>query len=186
MASLNRRVDDDDESEDHAGELFMKNTTSRADHYSSSESTYKPSDNDRLSTIQDEKENIFQKSSAENLRARSNCSGNDLHRLATLHANKSWSHDGKSVITPPMKTSSANHRRSIAPRPLPTTAYQFGGQVGRGEEKHNKENSSAKMKKILSAPVRSSPSPTEERLVEKMGKRGKCRQFAAEVMSFFR
>jgi hypothetical protein len=75
----------------------------------------------RLSVIQDEKENI-KEDSFENLPnmnfVQSGSSVGTMRRLATLKVKKSWAHDGQRIITPPLRTSSANsisQNRNVTP-----------------------------------------------------------------------
>lgn len=110
IASLHRAAEEDALAEDEV----KKTSPPRAEH-SSSESI-KPGEIDemtwsRLSVIQDEKENI-QTDSFENhpnMKLGPNGSpGGTMRRLATLKIKRSWAHDGQRIITPPLRTSSAN------------------------------------------------------------------------------
>lgn len=75
----------------------------------------------KLSIIHDDKENMFQSESAESLVPLANGSpANTMRRLATMKV-KSWSHDGQRIITPPLRTSSANSVRQNAAQPRATT-----------------------------------------------------------------
>jgi hypothetical protein len=178
MASLQKRTEDDD-SGDYLGDmLLMKGTQSRAENPSSAEAS-KPVDNERLSIIQDEKENTLQKQSVESLRGAANGTispAGTLHRLATMQANKSWSHDGQRIITPPLRTSSANQHRTAAPR---TTVRETQASIVDEE----KENFKARQIFIAS---QSTASTSKESLVQKLGKKAKGRQLVAEALSFFR
>jgi hypothetical protein len=105
------------------GEM-QKTSPPRAEH-SSSESI-KPGEIDemawsRLSVIQDEKENVLTNSfeNLSNMKFGPNGSpAGTMHRLATLKVKKSWAHDGQRIITPPLRTSSANslnQNRAVTP-----------------------------------------------------------------------
>lgn len=110
IASLHKAAE-----EDALAETEMhKVSPPRAEH--SSNESVPPGENDemtrsRLSIIQDEKEN-FQQDSFENLPSmKFGANGSPvgtLRRLATLKVKKSWAHDGQRIITPPLRTSSAN------------------------------------------------------------------------------
>lgn len=63
----------------------------------------------RLSVIQDEKENLAKSSETLPLSgSHNNSPAGTLKRMATLTVKKSWGHDGQRIITPPLRTSSAN------------------------------------------------------------------------------
>lgn len=75
----------------------------------------------RLSIIHDAKENMYQNDSADNLASLANGSpANTMRRLATMKV-KSWSHDGQRIVTPPLRTSSANSVRQSLAQPRATT-----------------------------------------------------------------
>jgi hypothetical protein len=89
----------------------------------------------RLSVIQDEKENL-KEDSLENLpNMMFGLNGSPIgtmRRLATLKGKKSWAHDGQRIITPPLRTSSANsvnQNRNVTPLSTVTDAVM--------EEKEN-------------------------------------------------
>lgn len=111
MASLHRTTEDDESSETD----ILKATPGRTDNNSSESSQYKDLDDptrSRLSIIQDEKENIQRRDSFETPRALSpganGSPGSTPGRLATLKVNTSFGPDGQRMITPPLRTSSAN------------------------------------------------------------------------------
>jgi hypothetical protein len=111
MASLHRTAEDDE-----SGEIdLLKATPARAEHHSSETSQYKElaePTRSRLSVIQDEKENTQQKDSFETPRALTpginGSPASTLCRLATLKVKSSWGPEGQRIITPPLRTSSAN------------------------------------------------------------------------------
>lgn len=75
----------------------------------------------RLSIIHDDKENMHQNHSAENLVSLANGSPANTKRRMAATKVKSWSHDGQRIITPPLRTSSANSMRQSLAQPRATT-----------------------------------------------------------------
>ena len=75
----------------------------------------------RLSVIQDEKENIQHDASENFPYMKFGPDGSPLglmRRITTLKVKKSWAHDGQRIITPPLRTSSANsanQNRAVTP-----------------------------------------------------------------------
>lgn len=110
IASLHRAAEEEALAE---GEM-QKYSPPRADHNSSE--SWKQGEMDettrsRLSVIQDEKENLKEDSleNLPNMKFGPNGSPvGTMRRLATLKVKKSWAHDGQRIITPPLRTSSAN------------------------------------------------------------------------------
>jgi hypothetical protein len=123
MASLHRTAEDDE-----SGEMDMLRATPvSAEHNSSETSQYKELDDptrSRLSVIQDEKENIQQQDSFDTPRAltpgTNGSPASTLRRLATLKVKSSWGPDGQRIITPPLRTSSANSVNQSRVTPLST------------------------------------------------------------------
>jgi hypothetical protein len=121
MASLNKTMEDDDSVDNDAPKV----TYSRAQHNSSESSALPEVDEaaaSRLAAGQDEKEILKQNDSIENLSSRKYTSNGSpaetLRRFATLKGQKSCPHDGQRIITPPLRTSSANSvsQSRITPR----------------------------------------------------------------------
>ncbi|KAK6587176.1 hypothetical protein PZA11_000466 [Diplocarpon coronariae] len=140
LASLHMTAEDDE-----SGECEVtKGTPTRAQCHSEPALMLDVEDltHSRLSIIQDEKENIQQSVSCENLSngalpsAVSGSPTNTLRRLATLKV-KSWSHDGHRIITPPLRTSSANSVPINRVHPPPTPTVTDLTIEGRGEDKEN-------------------------------------------------
>ena len=111
MASLHKTAEDDESGETDV----MRFTPVRNENNSSESSQYKDLDDptrSRLSVIQDEKENTQYRNSLETpgtLSPVANGSpASTLRRLATLKVKTSWGPDGQRMITPPLRTSSAN------------------------------------------------------------------------------
>ena len=111
MASLHKTAEDDESGETDV----MRFTPVRNENNSSESSQYKDLDaptRSRLSVIQDEKENTQYRNSLETpgtLSPVANGSpASTLRRLATLKVKTSWGPDGQRMITPPLRTSSAN------------------------------------------------------------------------------
>ena len=111
MASLHKTAEDDESGETDV----MRFTPARNENNSSESSQYKDPDDptrSRLSVIQDEKENTQYRNSLETpdtLSPAANGSpASTLRRLATLKVKTSWGPDGQRMITPPLRTSSAN------------------------------------------------------------------------------
>jgi hypothetical protein len=111
MASLHKTAEDDESGETDV----MRFTPVRNENNSSESSQYKDPDDptrSRLSVIQDEKENTQYRNSLETpdtLSPAANGSpASTLRRLATLKVKTSWGPDGQRIITPPLRTSSAN------------------------------------------------------------------------------
>ena len=69
----------------------------------------------RLSVIQDEKENIQRELSLKS--GPKDSPVGTMKRLATLKVSKSWATDGQRIVTPPLRTSSANslHQNRVIP-----------------------------------------------------------------------
>jgi hypothetical protein len=123
MASLHKTAEDDESSETD----LPKATPVRNENNSSESSQCKDLDDptrSRLSVIQDEKENIQQRDSFEIPRALSSGANGSpasaLRRLATLKVKTSRGPDGQRVITPPLRTSSANSVNQCRVTPLST------------------------------------------------------------------
>ncbi len=111
MASLHKTAEDDESGETDV----MRFTPVRNENNSSESSQYKDLDDptrSRLSVIQDEKENTQYRNSLETpgtLSPAANGSpASTLRRLATLKVKTTWGPDGQRMITPPLRTSSAN------------------------------------------------------------------------------
>ena len=111
MASLHKTAEDDESSETDV----MRFTPVRNENNSSESSQYKDPDDptrSRLSVIQDEKENTQYRNSLETpgtlSPAAKGSPASTLRRLATLKVKTSWGPDGQRIITPPLRTSSAN------------------------------------------------------------------------------
>lgn len=111
MASLHKTAEDDESGETDV----MRFTPVRNENNSSESSQYKDLDDptrSRLSVIQDEKENTQYRNSLETpgtLSPAANGSpASTLRRLATLKVKTSCGPDGQRMITPPLRTSSAN------------------------------------------------------------------------------
>ncbi|KAH8657466.1 hypothetical protein BGZ60DRAFT_493684 [Tricladium varicosporioides] len=103
--------------EDEAGILYDHDTSRTTSPHridiASGESIGMPDVEDliasRLSVIQDEKENLAKSSETLPLTgSHNNSPAGTLKRMATLTVKKSWGHDGQRIITPPLRTSSAN------------------------------------------------------------------------------
>ena len=123
MASLHKTTEDDEFSE---AEL-SKPIPARTETSSSESSQYKEfedSSRSRLSVIQDEKENTHHKDSFDTPRTLSPGAkaspASTLRRLATLKVKASWGPDGQRMITPPLRTSSANSVSQNRITPLST------------------------------------------------------------------
>jgi hypothetical protein len=110
MASLHKATEDDPATETEAPK-----TAPGLEEPNSSEEIALPEVQDliksRLSVIQDEKENL-QKDSVESLPAitvgSDDSPASTLRRFATTKIKSSWAPDGQRIITPPLRTSSAN------------------------------------------------------------------------------
>jgi hypothetical protein len=78
----------------------------------------------RLSVIQDEKENMKEDSLEILTQRKFSPNGSSMgteHRLATLKVKKNWACDGQRIVTPPLRTSSANSVNQVRNvTPLPT------------------------------------------------------------------
>ncbi|PBP19580.1 hypothetical protein BUE80_DR009600 [Diplocarpon rosae] len=140
MASLHMTAEDDESGEYE----ITKGTPSRAQCRSEPSLLMDMEDptRSRLSIIQDEKENILQSVSCENLPsavlpgAVNGSPTNTLRRLATLKV-KSWSHDGHRIITPPLRTSSANSVPINRIQPTPMSTVTDLTMEEKGEDKEN-------------------------------------------------
>jgi hypothetical protein len=172
ITSLHRRAEED------ALADFENLKTSPSREHNSSDSI-KPGEFDdlswsRLSVIQDEKENILSDSfeTLPNMKFGPNGSPSaTMRRLATLKMKRSWAPDGQRIITPPLRTSSANSTsqvRNVTPLSTVTDAA--------GEDKENAPQAK---------PVESATGS------QKLGKKskgvGKNRSVVAEgIRNFFR
>ncbi|KAE9381477.1 hypothetical protein N431DRAFT_476300 [Stipitochalara longipes BDJ] len=123
MASLHKTTEDDEFSETD----FPKAAPARTENSWSESSQYKALEDPtraRLSIIQDEKENTNHKDSFEMPRTFSpganGSPASTLRRLATLKVKTSWGPDGQRIITPPLRTSSANSVSQSRITPLST------------------------------------------------------------------
>ncbi|TVY83346.1 hypothetical protein LSUE1_G000997 [Lachnellula suecica] len=78
----------------------------------------------RLSVIPDEKENVLKDSfeTLPGLQIINSSPASTLNRLATLKIKKSWGPDGQRIITPPLRTSSANSLKQNRTVSLPAVA----------------------------------------------------------------
>jgi hypothetical protein len=110
MASLHITAEDDE-----SIHTKLPRAAGGYDHRSSETSTLAEVDESikvRLSIIQDDKESMLQNESADNLSALAVGSPGSppgtMRRFATLKGKKSWAYDGQRIITPPLRTSSAN------------------------------------------------------------------------------
>ncbi len=111
MASLHKTAEDDES----AGYDLTKYRAARAEQHSN-ETILSSETEDltkaRLSIIQDERENLPHESSSEKLPSfysGPNASpAGTMRPLTTLSIKKSWGQDGQRIITPPLRTSSAN------------------------------------------------------------------------------
>jgi hypothetical protein len=117
MASLHLTTEDDESTETEQ----VKASTKRPRSDSTAVHDHDDPARSKLSIIHDDKENMYQNESAENLVPLANGSpANTMRRLATMKV-KSWSHDGQRIITPPLRTSSANSVRQSLAQPRATT-----------------------------------------------------------------
>jgi hypothetical protein len=109
-----QRTTDDDFNNDHETIRTRTSSPNQPDHSSSEAGTRQDSDDptgSRLSIIQDEKENIRSGSfdAITGVRSASNDSpASTLRRMATASVKKGLGHDVHRIITPPVRTSSAN------------------------------------------------------------------------------
>ncbi|KUJ22716.1 Dbl homology domain-containing protein [Mollisia scopiformis] len=135
MASLHLTTEDD-ESADHE---LPRVTPKRPRSDSTAVQDYDDPTKSRLSVIHDAKENMHQNDSAENLASLANGSpSNTMRRLATMKV-KSWSHDGQRIITPPLRTSSANSvRQSQSQQRATTPLSTVTDSAGEDKENHVK------------------------------------------------
>ncbi|CZT08433.1 uncharacterized protein RCO7_08214 [Rhynchosporium graminicola] len=145
LASLHMTAEDDETGEN----LNLKATPSRGENHNDqvqlidSDNAIRP----RLSVIQDEKENVQHSESFETITglgvARNGSPANStLYRFATLKG-RSWSHDGHRIITPPLRTSSANSvpLNRITPTPTPMPTMNDLMSEDKGEDKENRPRS---------------------------------------------
>jgi hypothetical protein len=123
MASLHKTTEDNESSDFD----FQKATPVRTENSSSESSQQKDLEDptrSRLSVIPDEKENAYHKDSSETPCALSSGANGSpastLRRLATLKVKASWGPDGQRIITPPLRTSSANSVSQSRVTPLST------------------------------------------------------------------
>jgi hypothetical protein len=109
-----QKTTDDDMSNDHETTRTRTSTPNQPDHSSTEASSRENSDDptlSKLSIIQDEKENIRSGSFDANTGIRSASNGSPvttLRRMATASVKRGLGHDGRRIITPPLRTSSAN------------------------------------------------------------------------------
>ncbi|KAJ5032522.1 uncharacterized protein L3040_009123 [Drepanopeziza brunnea f. sp. 'multigermtubi'] len=153
MASLRMTFEDDESGEHDIMPGPPRSTPSRAEYHSDPIATLDPDDPDRtrarararLSAIQDERDHgPRSESSLDHLRHGSPV--NTLRRLATQKV-KSWSHDGHRIITPPLRTSSANSVLVKGAPPTPRSAMAAGSMAASSvatsvisEKSEDKEN----------------------------------------------
>lgn len=117
MASLQLTTEDDESADHELPKVIPKRPRSESAAVQEHEDPTKS----KLSIIHDDKENMYQNDSAENLATLANGSpSNTMRRLATMKV-KSWSHDGQRIITPPLRTSSANSVRQSQSQQRATT-----------------------------------------------------------------
>jgi hypothetical protein len=122
MASLHKTTEDDETD----GNGISKSST--ADQNSSETNQFEAGElpGSRLSVIQDEKENLQKMDSLESLPGlalgANGSPAETLRRLATLKVKTSWGHDGQRIVTPPLRTASANSVSHSRVTPLPTVA----------------------------------------------------------------
>lgn len=123
MASLHKYAE-----EDGSAEYEPKGTPARAEH-NSTDNKSEPDDlgRSRLSVIQDERENAPHKDSFENLTALAfgltgGSPQSTMRPFVSLRGKKSWQIEGHRMVTPPLRTSSANSfsQSQIKIAPLPT------------------------------------------------------------------
>jgi hypothetical protein len=124
MASLHKAVEEDAPAESEA----PKHPPTPIEHYPRGRVTISETEDapmSRLSVIQDEKENIMQ-DPFENppalFNARNESPVGTMKRLATLKVKKSWGSDGQRIITPSLRTSSANSLNQNRTASMPTVA----------------------------------------------------------------
>jgi hypothetical protein len=110
IASLHKATEDDSST----GIDAQKTAPARGEHSSSDVTTLQEAEDmskSRLSVIQDEKENV-QNDSVESLPSimfgSEDSRAGTLRRFATTKTKSSWTPDGQRIITPPLRTSSAN------------------------------------------------------------------------------
>ncbi|KAF8866627.1 Dbl homology domain-containing protein [Acephala macrosclerotiorum] len=118
----------------------------------------------KLSVIHDVKENVHHSNSVEHLgpltSAPNGSPATSIRRLATMKV-KSWSHDGQRIITPPLRTSSANSVRQSQGQVRATTPLSMSTVTDPAGE--DKENSS--QVKILETPQTPASKPRKARVL---------------------
>jgi hypothetical protein len=121
IASLHKPTEDDFVNENEVPRTY---SPARVDQRSSDANVLSETDDlakSQLSVILDEKENVLKDSleSIPGLQIGANGSpASTLNRLATLKIKKSYGNDGQRIITPPLRTSSANslsQTKTVAP-----------------------------------------------------------------------
>jgi hypothetical protein len=151
MASLHKTTEDDES----GGNGMLRSGT--ADQNSSETSPQLEVDDlpgSRLPIIQDEKENLQKTDSLESLLGLA-CGANGspaetLRRLATLKVKTSWGNDGQRIITPPLRTSSANSVSHTRVTPLSTVVDLTIGDkenISPAQSVHVKETAQKRAKK---------------------------------------
>lgn len=123
IASLHKTADDDFINENDVPRVY---SPARVDQKSSEVIVQSEADDSlksRLSIIPDEKENLLKDSfeTLPGLHIGTNGSpASSLNRLATLKIKTSWGNDGHRIITPPLRTSSANSVKQTRTAVLPS------------------------------------------------------------------
>lgn len=161
VASLHATTEDD-EATDHD----IPKVTPRRLRSDSTIPAYEADDStkSKLSVIHDVKENVIHNNSVEHLGSLTSAPNDSpvtsIRRLTTMKV-KSWSHDGQRIITPPLRTSSANsvHQsqgqvRATTPLSMSTITDTIG---------EDKENSS--QVKILKTPQTPASKPRKARVL---------------------
>jgi hypothetical protein len=151
MASLHKTTEDDES----GGNGMLR--SGAADQNSSETSPQLEVDDlpgSRLPIIQDEKENLQKTDSLESLLGLA-CGANGspaetLRRLATLKVKTGWGNDGQRIITPPLRTSSANSVSHTRVTPLSTVVDLTIGDkenISPAQSVHVKETAQKRSKK---------------------------------------
>lgn len=128
----------------------------------------------RMISLQADKENHMKSESTDSLSALggglSDSPGSAMRRFATLKGKRSWVRDGQRIITPPLRTSSANSAKQIRSTSLSTVA----------------DSQCEDMKSM--SPLIQTPSPaTSDKRAKKLKGLGKNRTVVAEgIRNFFR
>ncbi|CZR50979.1 uncharacterized protein PAC_00854 [Phialocephala subalpina] len=161
VASLYTATEDEE-----AGDHDLPKSTPRRPRSDSTIPVYQDIDDptkSKLSVIHDEKENMQQNSSVEHLGSLTSAPNSSpvtsIRRLATMKV-KSWSHDGQRIITPPLRTSSANSVRQSQSQVRATTPLCVLTITNTASE--DKENSS--QLKILETPQTPASKPRKARV----------------------